>query len=148
MLTGMVLPYRTCLYRCVMWPYPRRLLVVYLTKRVMRRPQVVNKQLEVCAFCMCIVYGYDVLPYQQATYQPTISKTTRKRHGNDTAKGRQKDVKNQKERRTNMQYQPRFIEIYPDLSGIVGEGETTQRRVQPYVKTPPLKSKPQRGDID
>ena len=35
-----------------MLPYPRRLLVVYLTKRVMRRPQVVNKQLEVCAFCM------------------------------------------------------------------------------------------------
>ena len=35
-------------------------------------------------------------------------------------------------------------EIYPDLSG---RGEINQRRVKPYVKQHPLKSKPQRGDI-
>ena len=35
-----------------MSPYPRRLLVVYLTLKAMRRPRFVDKQLEVCAFCM------------------------------------------------------------------------------------------------
>ena len=45
-------PYCTLWYWCFMLPYPRRLLVVYLTKRVMRRPRFVDKQLEVCVFCM------------------------------------------------------------------------------------------------
>ena len=35
-----------------MSPYPRRLLVVYLTLKAMRRPRFVDKQLEVCVFCM------------------------------------------------------------------------------------------------
>ena len=40
--------------------------VVYLTWWVMRRPRFVNKQLEVCAFCMCLCYnGYDYLSNKQ-----------------------------------------------------------------------------------
>ena len=35
-----------------MSPYPRRLLVVYLTLKAMRRPLLMNNQHEVCAFCM------------------------------------------------------------------------------------------------
>ena len=34
--------------------YPRRFPVVYLTYPAMRRPQVVNNQLEVCAFFMSV----------------------------------------------------------------------------------------------
>ena len=46
------LPYRIGVCRCVMSPYPRRLLVVYLTLKAMRRPRFVDKQLEVCVFCI------------------------------------------------------------------------------------------------
>lgn len=45
-----VFPYRDIVYRS----YRRRFPVVYLTYPAMRRPQVVNKQLEVCAFFVCI----------------------------------------------------------------------------------------------
>ena len=39
------LPYRIGVCRCVMSPYLRRLLVVYLTLKAMRRPPYANKQL-------------------------------------------------------------------------------------------------------
>lgn len=45
-----VFPYRDIVYRS----YRRRFPVVYLTYPAMRRPQVVNKQLEVCAFFIYI----------------------------------------------------------------------------------------------
>lgn len=45
-----VFPYRDVVYRS----YRRRFPVVYLTYPAMRRPQVVNKQLEVCAFFVYI----------------------------------------------------------------------------------------------
>ncbi len=45
-----VFPYRDIVYRS----YRRRFPVVYLTYPAMRRPQVVNKQLEVCAFFVYI----------------------------------------------------------------------------------------------
>ena len=44
MLTGMALPYRTYICRCVMLSYLRRLLVVYLSVKVMRRPLLMNKR--------------------------------------------------------------------------------------------------------
>ena len=50
-----VFPYRDIVYRS----YRRRFPVVYLTYPAMRRPQVVNKQLEVCAF---FVYIYIYVP--------------------------------------------------------------------------------------
>ncbi len=45
-----VFSYRDIVYRS----YRRRFPVVYLTYPAMRRPQVVNKQLEVCAFFVYI----------------------------------------------------------------------------------------------
>lgn len=45
-----VFPYRDIVYRS----YRRRFPVVYLTYPAIRRPQVVNKQLEVCAFFVYI----------------------------------------------------------------------------------------------
>lgn len=45
-----VFPYRDIVYRS----YRRRFPVVYLTYPAMRRSQVVNKQLEVCAFFVYI----------------------------------------------------------------------------------------------
>lgn len=54
-----VFPYRDIVYRS----YRRRFPVVYLTYPAMRRPQVVNKQLEVCAF---FVYIYVPLKTYQS----------------------------------------------------------------------------------
>ena len=53
MLTGMALPYRTYICRCVMLSYLRRLLVVYLSVKVMRRPLLMNKRQRSALFvCM------------------------------------------------------------------------------------------------
>ena len=84
MLTDMALPYRTYICRCVMSPYPRRLLVVYLSVKVMRRPLLMNKRQRSALFVYVCAVMY--LTSQKATLQPSISKSTRKRLENDTKK--------------------------------------------------------------
>ena len=41
-------------FGCSMFSYQRRFPVVYLTIKVMLRPRTVDKQHEVCAFCVSI----------------------------------------------------------------------------------------------
>ncbi len=56
-----VFPYRDIVYRS----YRRRFPVVYLTYPAMRRPQVVNKQLEVCAFFILYICTVKNMPIRK-----------------------------------------------------------------------------------